>query len=288
MEDVDSSCLSTGTPSMAPAKVAGGGGPSQSSSASGVFFQGDGQSPATGNCVSGNGQSGLGPSSREMNCGALNSGTNSSGPSIGASSLVTDANSALSGRPRLQRSTSINNESSARLPASPMSFSSNVVLGSSMVDGSSLKKQSQHQHQEQALVHGASSAPLQSAVTRELDIPLHAQKKSRLDMRQSEDILQMLQRQETLQIQGRQNPQLQARIQQQRLSQQPQMQHTLQSLPQVQHIQLHPQLQQLRPSQLQQQAVQAVLPIRRPSDSGLCARRLMQYMYHQRHRPLVS
>ncbi|XP_073111946.1 probable transcriptional regulator SLK3 [Elaeis guineensis] len=269
---------------MAPARVAGGGGPSQSSSASGVFFQGDGQSPATGNS-SGNGQSGLGPCSREMNCRALNSGTNSSGPSIGASSLVTDANSALSGRPRLQRSTSINNESCAQLPSSPMSFSSNVILGSSMVDGSSLKRQSQHQHQEQGLVQGASSAPLQSPMAQELDIPLHAQKKSRLDIMQPEDILQMLQRQETLQIQGRQNPQLQARIQQQRLSHQPQLQHMLQSLPQMQRIQLKPQLQQVRHSQLQHQAVQAALPMRRPSDCGICTRRLMQYMYHQRHRP---
>lgn len=277
--------LVAGIPSpMAPARMAGGGGLSQSSSASGVFFQGDGQSPATGNSLSGNGQSGLVPSSGEMNCGALNSGTNSSGPSVGASSLVTDANSALSGRPQLRRSTSINNESCGRLPASPISFSSNNILGSSMVDGSHLMQQSQPQRQEQAPVQRASSASLQLAVAQETSVPLHPQKKARLDMRQQEDILQMLQRQEASQVQGLQNPQLQAMNPRQRSSQQPQLQRMLQSLPRMQQGQLHSQLQQLRHSQLQQQAMQAVLPMRRPSDSGLCARRLMQYMYHQHHR----
>lgn len=38
-----------------------------------------------------------------------------------------------------------------------------------------------------------------------------------------------------------------------------------------------------RPNQLQIQV--APPPVRRVSESGLCARRLMQYMYHQRHRP---
>ncbi|CAN6484960.1 unnamed protein product [Victoria cruziana] len=73
----------------------------------------------------------------------LNSGGNS-GPSVGASSLVTDANSALSGGPHLQRSASINADSYMRLPASPMSFSSgNIsISGSSIVEGSSIVQQS--------------------------------------------------------------------------------------------------------------------------------------------------
>ncbi|XP_031475119.1 probable transcriptional regulator SLK2 [Nymphaea colorata] len=73
----------------------------------------------------------------------LNSGGNS-GPSVGASSLVTDANSALSGGAHLQRSASINADSYMRLPASPMSFSSgNIsISGSSIVEGSSIVQQS--------------------------------------------------------------------------------------------------------------------------------------------------
>eukprot|EP01018_Ginkgo_biloba_P018025 Gb_04695 [translate_table: standard] len=73
----------------------------------------------------------------------LNSAANS-GPSVGASSLVTDANSALSGGNQLQRSASINTDSFMRLPASPMSFSSgNISMsGSSVMDGSSLAQQS--------------------------------------------------------------------------------------------------------------------------------------------------
>lgn len=73
----------------------------------------------------------------------LNSAANS-GPSVGASSLVTDANSALSGGAQLQRSASNNTDSFMRLPASPMSFSSgNIsVSGSSVMDGSSLAQQS--------------------------------------------------------------------------------------------------------------------------------------------------
>uniref|UniRef100_A0A0C9S8D5 TSA: Wollemia nobilis Ref_Wollemi_Transcript_4892_3755 transcribed RNA sequence n=1 Tax=Wollemia nobilis TaxID=56998 RepID=A0A0C9S8D5_9CONI len=73
----------------------------------------------------------------------LNSAANS-GPSVGASSLVTDANSALSGGAQLQRSASTNTDSFMRLPASPMSFSSgNISMsGSSVMDGSSLAQQS--------------------------------------------------------------------------------------------------------------------------------------------------
>ncbi|RWW80649.1 hypothetical protein BHE74_00010999 [Ensete ventricosum] len=126
------------TPPVAPTRVtAGGGGQSQSSSASGIFFQGDGgQNPAPVSSMSGNDCSGFGPASGDMNQ-ILNSRGNSSGPSVGASSLVTDANSTLSGGAQLQRSTSFNNESYMRIPASPMSFSSNIS-GSSVMDGCSI------------------------------------------------------------------------------------------------------------------------------------------------------
>ncbi|XP_020248789.1 probable transcriptional regulator SLK2 [Asparagus officinalis] len=226
--------------------------------------------------MSGPARSGIGHVNGEMNHGPMNSTANSSAPSIGASSLVTDANSALSGGgQQLQRSSSINNESYMRLPASPISFSSNNISGSSMMDGSSIIQQSPHQEQLKPI----KQEPGTSSV--------YAQKKPRLDMRQ-EDVLQqqvmhqLLQRPESLQLQGHQNPQLNAIIQQQRLAHQRQQQQQIfQSMP---HMQRGPLMSQhLRPSNLQVQAVPP--PVRRVSDSGLCARRLMQYMYHQRHRP---
>ncbi|XP_011628358.1 probable transcriptional regulator SLK2 [Amborella trichopoda] len=246
----------------------------------------------------------------------LNSAANS-GPSVGASSLVTDANSALSGGPHLQRSASINTESYMRLPASPMSFSSgnNIsISGSSVMDGSSIAQQSgssvtriethhdqNSQQIQQRQQHGASPATSQqSQVGSGGQQPLGPlghearalllQQKPRLDIR-TEDILQQqviqqMLRQENAQLQG-QNPQLQALLQQQKLfRQQQQQQQLLQSLPQFQrtHMQ-HQQQQQLR-QHLQQQGVQAGPMVKRfQYESGMCARRLMQYVYHQRQRP---
>ncbi|CBI31834.3 unnamed protein product, partial [Vitis vinifera] len=94
--------------------------------------------------------------------------------------------------------------------------------------------------------------------------PSQVHKKARLDIKQ-EDILpqqivqQILQRQDPMQLQGH-NPQFQSLIQQQRLRQQQQM---------LQH-------------HLQQQGMQPISAMKRPYDSGVCARRLMQYLYHQR------
>ncbi|KAJ6843184.1 putative transcriptional regulator SLK2 [Iris pallida] len=234
--------------------------------------------------MSGTPRSGLGLSSGDMNHGPLNSTANSPGPSIGASSLVTDANSGLSGGPQLQRSTSINNESYMRLPASPMSFSSNNISGSSMMDGSSIVQQSPRHEQ---LKRGAStSGSTHAIIKQEPGVNLmHSQKKPRLDPRQ-DDVLQqqvihqLLQRQDSLQLQGHQSPQLNAILQQQRFAQQrqQQQQQILQSLP---HMMRAPMPQQLRPNHMQVPTP----PVRRPSDSGICARRLMQYMFHQRHRP---
>ncbi|KAK6250539.1 hypothetical protein QUC31_008090 [Theobroma cacao] len=309
---------------MAPSRVAGG--LTQSSSSSGIFFQGDGQSQAvvnsrlsspyenSSNSIPGTGRPNLGPVSGDMNSAVLNSVANS-GPSVGASSLVTDANSALSGGPHLQRSASINTDSYMRLPASPMSFSSNNISmsGSSVVDGSSVGQQGSHQdpsvqqmQQSQQLQQGASSATsLPTTQTGQVSLPMgprvpgsfmqdpnnlsQVQKKPRLDIKQ-EDILQqqvlqqLLQRQDSMQLQGR-NPQLQALIQQQRLRHQQQQQY-LQSMPPLQraHLQQQQQQMQLR-QQLQQQGMQQVAAMKRPFDSGVCARRLMQYLYHQRQRP---
>lgn len=307
-------------PLMAPSRVAGG--LAQSSSTSGIFFQGDRQSQAvinshmsssfgnSSNSIPGTGRSNLSPISGDMNNTVLNSVANS-GPSVGASSLVTDANSALSGGPHLQRSASINTESYMRLPASPMSFSSNniSISGSSVMDGSSVVQQSSHQDPSSQQVNrsqgqqGASSATsLPSPQTGQVTLPMNARvpssfmqepnnpaqvhKKARLDIKQ-EDILpqqivqQILQRQDSMQLQGH-NPQLQSLIQQQRLRQQQQI---LQSMPQQMqraHLQQQQQQQLQFRHQLQQQGMQQVSSMKRPYDNGVCARRLMQYLYHQR------
>ncbi|KAM1183652.1 hypothetical protein COP2_001961 [Malus domestica] len=317
---------------MVPSRVAGG--IAQSSPSSGIFFQGDGQSQLvvnshlsssfgnSSNSIPGTGRSNLGPVSGDMNNAVL-SGVANSGLSVGASSLVTDANSVLSGGPHLQRSASINNESYMRLPASPMSFSSNNISmsGSSIVDGSSVVQQNSHhdqnsqqiqqnqQHQNQRQQGPSSATSLPTSQTGQVSLPMgarvpgtfiqdpnnlaHVEKKPRLDIKQ-EDILpqqviqQLLQRQDPMQLQGR-NPQLQTMLQQQRLRQQ-QQQQILQSMPQLQRAQLQQQQQQqqqqqLRQQQFQQQAMQPVSSIKRPYDGGVCARRLMQYLYHQRQRP---
>ncbi|KAJ0042208.1 hypothetical protein Pint_17388 [Pistacia integerrima] len=304
---------------MAPSRVTGG--LTQSSSSSGIFFQGDGQSQAvvnshlsssygnSSNSIPGTGRPNLGPVSGDMNNAVLNSVANS-GPSVGASSLVTDANSALSGGPHLQRSASINTESYMRLPASPMSFSSNniSISGSSVVDGSSVVQQGSHpdpsaQQVQQSQQQGASSATsLPTSQTGQVSLPMgprvpgsfiqdpnnlsQVQKKPRLDIKQ-EDILQqqvfqqLLQRQDSMQLQGR-NQQLQALLQQ-RLRQQQQI---LQSMPPLQRAQLQQQQQQMQyRQQMQQQGMQPTNALKRPYDSGVCARRLMQYLYHQRQRP---
>lgn len=298
------------------------GRPSRSSSlASGFFTEEDGQAQAPENAqmnssfgnsssfVSRTGHSSLGSGSGDMNR-ALGSAANS-GASGSASSLVTDANSALSAGPHLQRSASVNTESYLRLPASPMSFSSNnniSISGSSVMDGSSIVQQSSHQDQQrrqQQQQQGASSASsyptsrmgqvsvtgpqLHASSSQDPNSLLHMQNKPRLDFRQDgilqqQAIQQMLQRQDPMQLQ-RHNPQIQAFIQQQKLWQQRNQQQMLQSMPQLQRAQLE---QQHMRQQLPQQGVQLASGVKRPYDSGICARRLMQYMYHQRQRPTVS
>ncbi|XP_051138163.1 probable transcriptional regulator SLK2 isoform X2 [Andrographis paniculata] len=298
---------------MVPSRVAGG--MPQSSSSSGIFFQPDGQSEAAGNArmatnygnslhsVHGSMRANMGQISGDVNNMVLN-GVASSGPSIGTSSLVTDANSGLSGGPHMQRSASFNTDSYARLPASPMSFTSNniSISGSSAIDGSSMLQQGSNQEQ------GIGASSVTSSRIGQVPIPggarvpnsliqdptslSHLQKKPRLDIKQ-EDILQqqvlqqLLQRQDPSHLQNL-NPQLQSIIQQQRLRHQQQReQQLLQSMPPVQRMQLlqqQQQQQQLR-QQLLQQGMQPSSGIKRPFDGGVCSRRLMQYMYHQRQRP---
>ncbi|GFZ15299.1 SEUSS-like 2 [Actinidia rufa] len=308
---------------MAASRVAGG--VARSSSSSGILFQGDEQSQVAGNSqlsssfgnspilTPGAGRSNLGPMSGDASNTVLNS-VPTSGPSAGASSLVTDANSGLSGGPHLQRSASFNTESYMRLPASPMSFSSNNVSisGSSIMDGSSVVQQNSNQDLSSQQVlrsrqqQGASSATSlptprvgQISLSTGSRIPgsfiqdanniYQLQKKPRLDIKQ-EDLMQqqllqqLLQRQDSMQLQTN-NAQLQELIQQQRLRQQ--QQQYLQSIPQVQRAHLLQQQQLQLRQQLQQQSMQPMSSAKRPYDNGVCSRRLMQYLYHQRQRPPI-
>nr|CAD1821507.1 unnamed protein product [Ananas comosus var. bracteatus] len=90
---LDSRAQSSRQSGAAPSAAA-----SKPSSAAGVFFPADGWSPAPPvSSMSGGSGGPSGPGDMNRGGGVLNSTANSSGPSIGASSLVTDANSALSG-----------------------------------------------------------------------------------------------------------------------------------------------------------------------------------------------
>ncbi|PUZ68528.1 hypothetical protein GQ55_2G035600 [Panicum hallii var. hallii] len=196
---------------------------------------------------------------------------------------MTDANSSFSGGAKLQPSTSMNTDSFMRVPASPISFSSNNISGSSVIDGS-IVQQSPPQDQ----VQKRRSSSVTSHPMIEAGGALHPQKKSRIDVRQ-DDILQhqliqqLLHGQSSLHLQGQQNPQLQALLQQHKLAQM--QQQLLQPFAQIQQSQIGiPRQPQLRPP-LAQPGMQLAGPIRTPVDSGLCSRRLLQYLYHKRHRP---
>ncbi|KAG6538495.1 probable transcriptional regulator SLK2 [Zingiber officinale] len=229
--------------------------------------------------MSGNGCSGLGLASGDMNQ-IPNSAGNSSGPNIGANSLVTDANSALCSA-QLQRCASFNNETYTRLPTSPISFSSNFS-GSSVMDGCSTAQQnlSLAQMQKQGL-SGATSQLTQQ----DLGSFMNAQKKPRIDGRH-EDVLhrqsiqQLFQRHEPIQAHGQQNMQ-QAILQHQRLLQQQRQQQIMQSFSQMQRVPVR----NLQQQHLQPQALQLANPVKQTIDNGICYRKLMQYLYHKRHRP---
>ncbi|XP_059629333.1 probable transcriptional regulator SLK2 isoform X2 [Cornus florida] len=300
------------------------GGLAHSSSSSGIFFQGDGQSQAidhshlsssfgnSSDSIPGTIYSNLSAFSGDASNTVMNS-VATSGPSVGASSLVTDANSGLSGGRRLQRSASINTESYLRLPASPMSFSSNnrSISGSPIFDGSSIMQQSSNQDPSSQQVQQGASSATSLPTSRMGHVPIPAgqrvrgsfiqepynvsqvQKKPRLNVKQEQDDIlqqqvfqQMLQRQDSMQLQT-QNPQLQALFHQQRLRQQ-----LLQSMPPVQRTHLLQQQQQQQQlqlrQQLQQQGVQPLSAMKRPYDGGVCSRRLMQFLYHQRQWPTAN
>lgn len=286
---------------MAPSRV-GGRGLGKSSSTSGTVFQGEGQVRAGINSQFsssfGNASHSLpGPLAGDISNNVfLNVGN--SGPSIGDNSLETDANSGLSGGPHLHRTGSFNPESYMHVSTQPMSFSSNNI---SFSDGSSVVQQhSQQDHNSlgieslQQNQQHATSAAAGSFIQESESYLSQAQKKPRLDVKQ-EDVLQQqgmqqqLQRQNSMQIEGH-NPQLQGLLTQQRLQNQQQL---LQSMPNLQRARLQQQQQHLHQqmmlrNHMQSQSIQPGIGVKRSYDSGICARKLMQYLYHQRQRPPVS
>ncbi|KAL0692187.1 hypothetical protein Bca4012_059367 [Brassica carinata] len=281
--------------------MAGGGGMTPSSSTSGIFFQGGGGDDESqgfmnnshyGNNNSSNSLPGCG-GGYHHSLGEMHNAAMMSVSTPGASSMVTDANSGgLSGGgggPHLQRSASINNESYMRLPASPLSFSS-----SSVADGSTVvQRPPPPPHHDPGVQRGGSSATsCRRASETFFQDPNNSRKKPRVDTKQDDALHQQilrqwLQRQELLhQQQQGQNPQLQLLLQQQKMRQQ--QQQYLQSLPPLQRIQLQQQQQvqqQQQQQQLQLQQMQQVSGGARTYENSVCARRLMQYLYHQRQRP---
>ncbi|KAJ3672471.1 hypothetical protein LUZ60_007192 [Juncus effusus] len=201
-----------------------------------------------------------------------------SGPNgTGVSSLVTDANSCLSGGPHMQRSASINTDSYMRgLPASPMSFSSNNISNSSVIDGSSIIHPNHEDHMNQ-------KRRASSSVTSQL---LPPQKKSRADItRQHQHQTELFLQQQALQQQQfHQNPQLHAMLQQHRLAQQAAQQQQMMVPQQIGRVgQI---MQQGRPQGFPPQQIPVVKSQQGGGgDSGLCFRRLMQYLYHKRQKP---
>ncbi|AQL02462.1 probable transcriptional regulator SLK2-like isoform X1 [Zea mays] len=184
----------------------------------------------------------------------------------------------------LQPSTSMNGDSLMRVPASPISFSSNNISGSSVIDGCIMQ---QSPPQEQVQKQRSSSVTSQPVI--DAGGALHAQKKSRIDVCQGgiteqQLIQQLLHGQNSLHYQGQQNPQLQALMQHHKLAQlqQRQQQHPFSQMQQPQ-VGI-PRQPQLRPP-LAQTGMQLGGPVRSPIESGICSRRILQYLYHKRHRP---
>ncbi|GAB2249890.1 hypothetical protein Droror1_Dr00013249 [Drosera rotundifolia] len=306
-------------PPMASSRMAGG--LLQSQASSGIFFKGERQSrnmvnsqfiSSFENSIPGGSHSTLGPVSMDASQGVLN-GLATSGPSIGASSLLTDGNSDFSRGSQVQRSASISTEPFLRLPASPMSFTSNnkSVSGSAIMDGSLTVQQNSQQdlilqqsnQNHQLLQQGApgrTSSPaaqagqkhlplgprLASTVIQDVSNLSESHKKPRMDIKQeepyqSQHFNQVLQKSD-LQLTGN-HPPYQAFLQPQHRLRQEQY---LQSMPQMQHAQLQKQhhQQQLK-NHLQQQGIQHTAALKNTYDSnGVCARRLMQYLYHQRQK----
>ncbi|XP_057487009.1 probable transcriptional regulator SLK2 [Actinidia eriantha] len=243
----------------------------------------------------------------DVNSTGLNNSTNS-GPSVGSSSVVTDANSPLAGASHLQRSGSANMDSYLNLPSSPLSFSSNN-LSASVIDPSSIAQPTSLHHDQhiplgqkrllqQHHVGGTATSQTMSQ-TRGVSVSTGKRqesgmsqkyKKPRLDSKpenilQQQIIQQLLQKKNHVQLQDH-NQQLQALMQQHKL-QNLQKQQILQSIPQFLGVpmqqQQQQQQQQLKRNQLQQLANHQVSV--QPHDGGICSRRLMQYIYHLQHRP---
>ncbi|CAK9204646.1 unnamed protein product [Sphagnum troendelagicum] len=224
--------------------------------------------------------------SQGFNVGASSAGSNVQPPG-GSTNILPAGHSGLT---NLQRNSSMTQlatasdshpspggglVSSMGLPASPRSFSSGSLT--SLVRHQLLLQQQQQQQQRQP-----------QSVQPQDQLPQSSQQ-------QQQQQQQALQRQELqLQMQRQQQQsqqQMHTRfnlLQQQRLLQQQQQQQLLQS----HHLQRSPLQLQQHQNELQQlhqhttSNLQSTAQAKQPAcEPGVCSRRLMQYMYHQRHRP---
>ncbi|GAB4834339.1 hypothetical protein Ancab_032593 [Ancistrocladus abbreviatus] len=232
----------------------------------------------------------------------LNNPTNS-GASIDESSLITDANSTLSGgRSYLPSSANINRELYLNLPSSPMSFSSNniQISSSSTLDhfpsvhptsqpGNTCPRVSDRQQGQlghSAMVYQALAQPHQVPVPAraKLDGLVQMHKSPWLGIKQGDFVLPNM-IQEILHNMKMQSshPQLLALVQQQMLQNQ-QKKQIFQAIPESQKFQSQqlPPLQ-IRPQQRQLEITQ--VPATPVLNGGICARRLMHYIHDKRHRP---
>lgn len=239
--------------------------------------------------------------SADGNSIVLNNSTNS-GLSVRSSSLVMDAKSPLVGASHFHIGGSTNMDSYLNLPSSPLSFSSNnlspsVIHASSKEQPtSSLRGQSSQLGEKKSCPQLPMGGTATSQTTSQAQRGSHhtgkrkepgivqMSKKPRLDRNQEnilhQNIIQhlLLQKQDPRAMPIQDHARLlQALMQQHKLrNQQQQQRHILQKL-QQQQVRHH----------LQQQANRQISVVQ-PHDGGICSRRLMQYIYHLRHRPPVS
>ncbi|XP_057977272.1 probable transcriptional regulator SLK3 isoform X2 [Malania oleifera] len=289
-------------PLAVPTKVVGGFVHSWSN----VLFQKNGQT-SFGNSLSSiarMAQLNVGFISGDRNLPMLSDTTNS-GLSAGTSSLITDADSALSRVTHLQQNTNTKMESFINFPSMTVALSSNdlSISGSSLMDGSSTAKHTSHKdqscqqvckRQQQRRGFTAASQSISQtchsfriADTKQVPcVPTEMHKKSRFDLKQDDFLHQqivqlLLQRPDSLQLQTY-NPQLRTLIQQNKLRNQQQI---LPSIPRSEGFYMQQQQQLLQKQEEMWHHMHHASPVKNPYDGSVCAGRFMQYMYHLRHRP---
>ncbi|GMH28878.1 hypothetical protein Nepgr_030721 [Nepenthes gracilis] len=239
---------------------------------------------------------------RHMDLAFLSNLTNS-GTSFEESLLTTDANSTLFSGSYLRSSAINNRDSYLNLPSSPLSSSSSSlqISQSSTVDCFPLlQKTSQvgksflqrcDRHQEQLGSSISTSWPISQAgqvsvpSRTMLDGSIHMHKKPRFDIGHEDFLLQNMIQDLLQKMKMQSNDSKLFPMVPQNMSQNQREKQTFLAVPQSQKIHSEAFLpqqpirpQQKHPTQSQDPAVLAL-------NSGICARRLMHYIYHLRHRP---